>query len=356
MLTSPVCASVLARLCVTTSGTANLIPCGAESYATAEPARAVTEIVVVERTARGGTTTVMPADGMDRTPPRTPILFDAVMSDARGEVRLSGMTVVGVPSAVPRRPPSNELLADVGAAIGADGAADGATGLSPQPAASRPAVSVAATEKMERKRIWRVLGEVERDERWPAVEPAPKQPSCHEPKYLFSRELTLIRHLRTMPPAKNFYTGSSGHVKKLSPQTTVISSGNVALQHTARTAPPAISRRSRTRSRSLIQKLVSRVRAPNGPSRGTARRPPPPAPPRGRRGPATRGQDVSGGSADRRECTPARRGPSSGARRWCREARRPRGRRRRLFGSRARRRANACHALEPAARRGTRLS
>src|SRR6185437_11016257 len=103
-----------------------------------------------------------------------------------------------------------------------------------------------------------------------AVEPAPKQPSCHEPKYLFSKELTLIRHLRTTPPAKNFYTGSSGHVKKLSPQTTVISSGNVALQHTARTAAPpptpAISRRSRIRSRSLIQKLVSHVREPNGPS------------------------------------------------------------------------------------------
>src|SRR5512133_2973307 len=102
LIDPPLCACVPTRLCVATRGTVNLIPWGANSYATLEPASAVTLIFVAVDTASGGTTTVIPALGIESTPPSGPMVAAAVMLEASGLVRRSGLTVV-----VLRRDPSS---------------------------------------------------------------------------------------------------------------------------------------------------------------------------------------------------------------------------------------------------------
>jgi len=74
----------------------NVKPWGANSYATARPASAVTVIVVAFATASGGKVTERPAAGIAITPPSGPMVFDTLMGDASGVARCSVVTLIDV--------------------------------------------------------------------------------------------------------------------------------------------------------------------------------------------------------------------------------------------------------------------
>src|SRR4051812_39235357 len=93
----PWTAFVPVRLCVAISGTMYWVPCGSNSYATWLPATAVILNCVALVTASAGTTTVIPAAGIERRPPRMPMVAVAVNGAASGVVRIIGCTAVGAP-------------------------------------------------------------------------------------------------------------------------------------------------------------------------------------------------------------------------------------------------------------------
>jgi hypothetical protein len=147
LIDPPFCACVPLRLCVATSGTGNLIPCGSNSYATLEPASAVTLILVGDFTANGGTTTVSPALGSAKTPPNGPIVADVLTADLSGVFRSRGVTVTFVPRSEPRSNCDD-------AAGATTRSLDGAVTFSfAQPKANSAAVMVAVKLLIRRRRI-----------------------------------------------------------------------------------------------------------------------------------------------------------------------------------------------------------